>query len=98
MLRVGAGALTMLARGILTAWEAGLLAASVSPALPLGEVRRQGNGPDARLHAVRLPLGCPRAPHPPKSDGGGSSLGAASQPFISQASRSSLSAFYWKGS
>ena len=27
MLRVGAGALTMLARGILTAWEAGLLAA-----------------------------------------------------------------------
>lgn len=40
MLLVGAGALTMLARGILTAWEAGLLAASVSPALPLGEVRQ----------------------------------------------------------
>lgn len=60
-------------------WEAGLLAASVSPALPLGEVRRQGNGPNARLHTVRLSLGCPRAPHPPKSDGEGSSLGAASQ-------------------
>lgn len=79
MLLVGAGALTMLARGILTAWEAGLLAASVSPALPLGEVRRRGKGPNARLHTVRLSLGCPRAPHPPKSDGEGSSVGAASQ-------------------
>lgn len=74
MLLVGAGALTMLARGILTAWEAGLLAASVSPALPLGEVRRRGKGPNARLHTVRS-----LAPHPPKSDGEGSSVGAASQ-------------------
>ena len=98
MLRVGAGALTMLARGILTACEAGLLAACF-PSTASGrsqETRQRARGAPAHSPiALRL---SPRSPPPPKSDGGGSSPGTASQPFKSQSSRSSLSAFYWKGS
>ena len=67
MLRVGAGALTMLARGILTACEAGLLAACF-PSTASGrsqETRQRARGAPAHSPiALRL---SPRSPPPPQN-------------------------------
>lgn len=86
-----AGALTVLAGGIEPALHAGLLGASVSPALPLVGDGRRGSWPHARLprHSP-TPLRLSRLL--PKSDGG-SFPRTTSQPFKIR-SRSSLSVFY----